>query len=173
MAAMLVITFGPHLASAWSVVVGAPTLWFILRALRDLTSSDPRALKQPVQQVLMCAAMLFMLVMAGRSASASRWTVTDRTDMPGIAMDSHSPNMVGSAASLAVTSFVLVGVLVLVAVRDTRHRIVAATSQLARPMDRRLDLRQRARALLLAPGLRLGSQLAMSCTMIYMLVLMV
>jgi len=36
-----------------------------------------------------------------------------------------------------------------------------------------LDLHQRAGALLRAPGLNLGRQLAMSGTMIYMLVLMV
>lgn len=51
MATMLVMTFGNHLATAWSVVVGLPTLSFILRALRALPSGGARALMQPVQQV--------------------------------------------------------------------------------------------------------------------------
>jgi hypothetical protein len=81
--------------------------------------------------------------------------------------------MVGSTSSVAVTSFVLVGVLGLVAARHARQLGVAVASQLAWPWLRRLDLRQRAGRLLLAPGLSLGGQLAMSGTMIYMLVLMV
>src|SRR5665811_2544512 len=44
MAAMLVMTFGAHLATAWAVVVGVPTLWFILRAVMALVSGGAKAM---------------------------------------------------------------------------------------------------------------------------------
>ena len=179
MAAMLVTTFGAHLATAWSIVIGVPTLWFILRALRTLPSGDARALMQPVQQLLMCAAMLFMLTAASRSSSAPRWMGTDGMARPGMAMDGHlSHDLVASISSTAVASLVLAGLLGLVAVGHTRQLRVAVASQLAWPLPgkwpipSKLDSRQLVGGLLLAPGLSLGSQLAMSGTMIYMLVLM-
>lgn len=174
MAAMLVITFGTQLATAWSVIVGMPMLWFTLRALRALTSDGARALLQPVQQVLMCAAMLFMLVVAGRSASAPTWMVMDGVDMPAMAMDGPAGHDMGGSTSLVtVASFVLMGFLGLVAAGHARQLGGAVASQGAWPLRGGLDLRQRAGGLLLAPGLSLGCQLAMSGTMIYMLVLMV
>jgi len=86
MAAMLVMTFGAHLATAWAVVVGVPTLWFILRAVMALVSGGAKAMMAPVQQVLMCAAMLFMLVVAGRPASAPLSTASGGMNMPGMAV---------------------------------------------------------------------------------------
>ena len=179
MAAMLVVTFGVYLATACAVLVGVPTLWFALRALRAMRSNVTRAFVQPGQQVLMGAAMLFMLSVAGRSAAASTGVIMDRMGMPGMAMgDESSQGSVGSASSVAVTSVVLVGFLCLVAARHARQLTVAVATHGAWPTngawptDGRLDLRQRGRALLLAPGLSLGCQLAMSGTMIYMLVLM-
>ena len=78
MAAMLVISFSAHIAMAWGVVIGVPLVWFILRAGRVLASGDrsttsggARAAIQPMQQVPMFAAMLFMLVVVGSSASAA------------------------------------------------------------------------------------------------------
>jgi hypothetical protein len=90
-----------------------------------------------------------------------------------MAMNTHiSHHMIGSTWSVAVTSLVLAGILGLVAARHARQLRVALASQLAWPLHSRLLLRQRAGALLLAPGLSPGGQLAMSGTMIYMLVLM-
>ena len=174
MAAMLIITLGVHLATAFAVVVGVPTLWFLLRALGALTSNGTRAFLQQGQQVLMGAAMLFMLIVAGRSAAASTGVNTDGMEMPGMAMGGHvSHDLGGSTSSVAVTSLVLVGVLCLVAARHARQLRVAVSTQRAWPTRAGLDLRQRAGGLLLAPVLSLGCQLAMSGTMIYMLVPMV
>jgi Domain of unknown function (DUF5134) len=173
MAAMLVISFNAHIAMAWGVVIGVPLVWFILRAGRVLTSGDrsttsggARSAIQPMQQVPMFAAMLFMLVVVGSSApvvsaasaapAASR-VVTDGTATAGMAMPGMtmgvqvSPDLGGSTWSVAVTALVLAGVLCLVAVRHARQlRAAAATRRIS-----------------------LGCQLAMSGTMIYLLALMV
>ena len=173
MAAMLVMTFGAHLATAWAVVVGVPTLWFILRAVMALVSGGAKAMMAPVQQVLMCAAMLFMLVVAGRPASAPLSTASGGMNMPGMAVGGPvSHDMVTSTSSVAVTSLVFVGLLGLVAALHARQLRAAVTSHVAWPLNRRPDVRQRSGGLLLAPGLSLGSQLAMSATMIYMLALL-
>jgi Domain of unknown function (DUF5134) len=172
MAAMLVISFSAHIAMAWGVVIGVPLVWFILRACRvltaggrSMTSGGARAVIQPMQQVPMFAAMLFMLVVVGSSApaaSAASRVVTDGTAtagmaMPGMAMPGMtmggqvSPDLGGSTWSVAVTSLVLVGVLCLVAVRHARQLRAAVATQ----------------------RISLGCQLAMSGTMIYLLALMV
>lgn len=170
MAAMLVISFSAHIAMAWGVVIGVPLVWFILRAGRvltsggrSMTSGGARAVIQPMQQVPMFAAMLFMLVVVGSSASAApaasaaSRVVTDGTAtagmaMPGMTMGGQvSPDLGGSTWSVAVTSLVLVGVLCLVAVRHARQLRAAVATQ----------------------RISLGCQLAMSGTMIYLLALMV
>ena len=175
MAAMLVISFSAHIAMAWGVVIGVPLVWFILRAGRvvtsggrSMTSGGARAVIQPMQQVPMFAAMLFMLVVVGSSASAApaasaaSRVVTDGTatagmampgmTMPGMTMGGQvSPDLGGSTWSVAVTSLVLVGVLCLVAVRHARQLRAAVATQ----------------------RISLGCQLAMSGTMIYLLALMV
>lgn len=196
MAAMLVISFGAQVAIVWSVIIGVPTLWFILRAVRALTSgvgsqtsggTRTRAPIQPLQQVSMCAAMLFMFVVAGASTSAAPALAAPSTlaapaapaaVVEGMVMGgghaSHaSPALDGSISSVAVTSLVFVVVLCLVAARHVRDLRVAVATKRAWPMRVGPDLRQRAGGLVLAPGLSLGCQLAMSATMIYMLVLMV
>src|SRR5476649_1354568 len=76
MAAMLVVTFGAHLATALVVAVGVPTLWLILRALRALVSNGSRAFTrpafiQPGQQALMGIAILFMLILTRSPAASS------------------------------------------------------------------------------------------------------
>lgn len=167
MAAMLVISFSAHIAMAWGVVIGVPLVWFILRAGRvvtsggrSMTSGGARAVIQPMQQVPMFAAMLFMLAVVGSSAptaSAASGVVTDGVAapamvMPGMTMGGQvSPDLGGSTWSVAVTSLVLVGVLCLVAVRHARQLRAAVATQ----------------------RISLGCQLAMSGTMIYLLALMV
>ena len=124
----------------------------------------------------MFAAMLFMLVEVGSSASsasaapavsAASPVVTDGTatagmampgmtmpgmTMPGMTMGGQvSPDLGGSTWSVAVTALVLVGVLCLVAVRHARQLRAAVANQ----------------------RISLGCQLAMSGTMIYLLALMV
>jgi hypothetical protein len=178
MAAMLVISFSAHIAMAWGVVIGVPLVWFILRAGRvltsggrSMTSGGARAAIQPIQQVPMFAAMLFMLVVVGGSASAASAApavsaasrvVTDGTatagmampgmTMPGMTMGGQvSPDLGGSTWSVAMTALVLVGVLCLVAVRHAQQLRAAVATQ----------------------RISLGCQLAMSGTMIYLLALMV
>jgi hypothetical protein len=72
--------------------------------------------------------------------------------MPGMAMGGQvSPDLVGSTASVAVISLVLVGLLCMVAARHARQLRAAVATQ----------------------RLSLGCQLAMSGTMIYLLALMI
>jgi NADH:ubiquinone oxidoreductase subunit 6 (subunit J) len=171
MAAMLVITFGAHLDAAWSVVVGVPALWFIVGALRALASDGARTLVQPVQQALMCVAMLFMLVVAGLSAWAPVRMATDGM-APDMAMGGHVGHDLAGSSPVVVTSLVLVVLLGLVAAQHARLLRLTVASRRTRPLPSRADLPARSGGLLLAPGLSLGGQLAMSATMIYMLVLM-
>lgn len=160
MAAMLVTTFGAPFAAAWSIVIGVPTLWFVLRALRALTpggtltsgrtltsggaliSDRARALTQPMQQAFMCAAMLYMLAATSSSSPA---------------VDGHVGHDLAAATSMPMSSLVLAGILGVGIIG------VAAARHTGQPRIERL---------LLAPGLSLGSQLAMSGTMVYMLAIM-
>ena len=50
MAAMLVTSFGSQLAMAWSVVIGVPTLWFVLRAAMALASGGRSLLSGGARQ---------------------------------------------------------------------------------------------------------------------------
>jgi hypothetical protein len=173
MAAMLVMTVGATLATAWAVVLGVPTAWFIHRALNALASDGARAMIGPVQQLLMCAAMLFMLVVSGRAASAPTSMVTGGMYMPGMTIEGQvSHGVVGSTSLVAVTSLMFVGLLAVVAAQHARRLRAAARSRVVWPLYAGLDGPQNPRGLLLAPGLSLGSQLAMSGTMIYMLILL-
>lgn len=173
MAAMLVMTFGALLATTWAVVLGVPTLWFMHRALRALVSDGARAMIGPVRQLLMCAAMLFMLVVPGRVASAPTSMVAGGMNMPGMAIEGQvSHDMVSSRSLVAVTSLVLVGLLTIVGAHYARRLRAVARSHLVWPLHSGLDMPQHPGGLLLAPVLSLGSQLAMSGTMIYMLILL-
>jgi hypothetical protein len=174
MAAMLVVTFGAHVATAWAVLVGIPTLWFILRAGRSLVAGDLTAATVPGQQVLMCASMLFMLVVAGSFASTPSSTATGGMDMPGMTADGQvSHIMIGSRWLVAVTSLVCVSLLVIVAAQHARRLREATASGRMWPLPARAGRPQRRAELLHAPALSLGTQLAMSATMIYLLILVV
>jgi len=69
-----VINFGTHMPVTWLLIIGLATWWLILRALRALSvklspTGSSRALIPATQQLPMYAAMLFMLLVSGRSAS--------------------------------------------------------------------------------------------------------
>ena len=84
-----------------------------------------------VQQLVMWAAMLFMLVVPGRAASAPTSTIRGGMNMPGMAIEGQvSHNMVGSTSLVAVTSLVFVGLLAIVAAQHARRLRTAATSRL-------------------------------------------
>ena len=174
MAVLLIINFGAHTPMTWSLIIGLPTLWLILRALRALTSkSSPtgssRALIPATQQLPMYAAMLFMLLVSGRSAS----TIPTEA-MGGMTMGGPlSQGLGGSTPLVTLTTVVFVGVLGLVAARHALQLRGAIATQRAWPIPDRSDRRKVIGELVLAPGPSLLCQLAMSGTMIYMLVLMV
>jgi Domain of unknown function (DUF5134) len=174
MAGLLVINFGTHMPMTWLLVIGLPTPWLILRALRARTAKfsragSSRALTMITQQLPMYAAMLFMLLVSGRSASTIPTEAMGGMSMGG----SLSQGLGGSTPLVALTTLVFVGVLGLVAARHARQLRGAITTQRAWPIPDRSDRRKVVGELVLAPGPSLLCQLAMSGTMIYMLVLMV
>lgn len=137
-----------------------------------MVADDANTMMLPAQQVLMCSAMLFMLVVAGKPASAMTM-VTGGMNMSGMpASGNVRDHLVASTSSVALTSWLFMGLLGLVAVRHARQLKTAVTSRRRWPLHAREDLSQRAGALFVGPGLHLGAQLAMSATMIYILVLM-
>jgi Domain of unknown function (DUF5134) len=174
MAVLLIINFGARMPVTWSLIIGLPTLWLILRALRAIAAKSPprrisRALTPAMQQLPMYAAMLFMLLVSGRSAS----TIPTEA-MGGMTMGGPlSQGLGGSTPLVTLTTLVFVGVLGLVAARHARQLRGAITTQRAWPIPDRSDRRKVIGELVLAPGASLLCQLAMSGTMIYMLVLMV
>jgi hypothetical protein len=173
MAAMLVMTVDATFATACAVALGVPTVWFVHRALGALLSDGTRGMIWPVQQLLMCAAMLFMLVVPGGAVSAPTSMATAGMNMPGMTVQGQvSHEMVGSTSLVALTSLIFVGLLAVVAAQHARRLRAAATAHVAWPLYAGLDGPRNPGGLLLAPGLSLGSQVAMSGTMIYMLILL-
>jgi hypothetical protein len=174
MAVLLIINFGTHIPMTWALIIGLPTVWLIFRALRALTSKSSAAgssgaLTPATQHLPMYAAMLFMLVVSGRSAST-----TPTEAMSGMTMGGPlSQGLGGSTPLVTLTTLVFVGVLGLVAARHAGQLRGAITTQRAWPIPDRSDRRKVIGELVLAPGPSLLCQLAMSGTMIYMLVLMV
>jgi hypothetical protein len=174
MAVLLIVSFGAHMPTTWALIIGLPTLWLILRALRALTSTSspvvsPGALTPATQQLPMYAAMLFMVLVSGRSAS----TVPTEA-MGGMTMGGPvNQGLSGSTPLVTLTTLVFVGVLGLVAARRAGQLRGAIATQRAWPIPDGSDRRKVIGELVLAPGPSLLCQLAMSGTMIYMLVLMV
>jgi DNA-binding transcriptional LysR family regulator len=138
---------------------------------RLLRVTGARTLEQPVQQALMCVATLFMLVVAGLSAWAPVRIATDGM-APDMAMGGQVCHDLAGSSPVVVTSLVLVVLLGLVAAQHARRLRLMVASRRTWPPRSTADLPARSGGLLLAPGLSLGGQLAMSGTMIYMLVLM-
>ena len=128
MAAMLVLPFGAGQATTWSLLVAGPAAWFAVRTLGVARGGGVRALGQPARQLVMTAAMLFMLVVAGGSGAATAAAASDRATQPGVHM-AHMEHMQqrvqghGTEAppSVAVASLALVGVLGLVGVGLARE----------------------------------------------------
>src|ERR1035437_4129558 len=119
MAAMLVMNVDATLATACAVALGVPTVWFVHRALGALVSEGARAMIWPVQQLLMCAAMLFMLVVPGGAVPAPTSMATAGMNMPGMTVQGQvSHEMVGSTSLVALTSLIFVGLLAVVAAQQ-------------------------------------------------------
>jgi hypothetical protein len=132
------------------------------------------------------------------SGSTGNGTMMDGMAMPGVVIGGHpglstfgafgtggTLGTVGPASPVALISVVLVGVLCVVAARHALQLSVAVAGEGghraqgaratrgSRPAYSAVGLRARAGELLLTPEVSLGCQLAMSATMIYMLVLLV
>jgi hypothetical protein len=94
--------------------------------------------------------------------------------MPGMAPSAHATDDLGAPSpSVAAISLVLLAVICLVAARHARQLRVALVNRRAWPAEPAQELGQRVAGVLLTPELSLGCQLAMSGTMIYLLVLMI
>ncbi len=174
MAVLLMVNFGARIPTSWALIIGLPSLWLILRALGAFTSKSspmgiPGALTPATQQLPMYAAMLFMLLVSGRSGSRIPTEAMGGMTMGGPV----SQNLGGSTPVVTLTTVGLVGVLSLVVARHAGQLRGAIVTQRAWPIPDSSDRRKVVGELVLAPGPSLLCQMAMSGTMIYMLVLMV
>ena len=174
MAVLLIVNFGARMPTSWALIIGLPSLWLSFRALRDLISKpsaagSSRALTPAMQQLPMYAAMLFMLLVSGRSAA----TVPTEA-MGGITMGGPvSHGLDGMSPVVTLTTLGFAGVIGLGATRYAGQLRGAIATQRAWPLPDSSGRRKVVGELVLAPGPSLLCRMAMSGTMIYMLVLMV
>lgn len=162
MAVMLVLPVGSRQATTWSLLIAVPAGWFAARTVAVARVEGVRALGGPARQLVMSAAMLFMLLAADGSAASAATTGmtgmdTAGTDVAG--MDLSGRDQTGWS-SVSLTSAALVAVLGLVAGYYARELRVAAAER-------------RGGSWLLSRGSSLGCRLAMTATMGYMLALMI
>jgi hypothetical protein len=155
MAVMLVLPVGSRQATTWSLVIAVPAGWFVARIVAAARAGGFRALAGPARQLLMSAAMLFMLLV-GVSSTASAAS----TGMPGMDMSGMDMSGQGSAgrSSVSVVSAAFVAMLGLVAGYYARELRVAAGVH-------------RDGSWLLSRRPSLGCRLAMTSAMGYMLLL--
>lgn len=174
MAVLLIVNLGAPMPASWALIIGLPGLWLILRALRDLISKpsaagSSRALTPAMQQLPMYAAMPFMLLVSGRSVSRIPMEA-----MAGMTMGGPvGQNLGGSTPLVTLTTVGLIGVLGIGAARYAGQLRGAIATQRAWPLPGSSGRRKVVGELVLAPGPSLLCRMAMSGTMIYMLMLMV
>jgi hypothetical protein len=159
MAAMLVLPFGAGQATTWALLIAVPGSWFALRTLGVALAGGVRALGQPARLLVMTAAMLFMVLVAGGSTAASA-AATDGTGMAGMHMEHVAGHGTPASSALSLASLTLVAVLALVG------------ACLARELGRSVRVHGSG-GWLRTRGPSLGCELAMTSAMGYMLVLMV
>jgi hypothetical protein len=152
MAVMLVLPVGSRQATAWSLVIAVPAGWFAARTVAAAQVGGFRSLAGPARQLVMSAAMLFMLLV-GVSSTASAAT----TGMSG--MDMSGPGSAGWS-SVSVASAAFVAALGLVAGYYARELGVAVGVH-------------RDGSWLLSRRPSLGCRLAMTSAMGYLLLLMI
>src|SRR3954454_19277978 len=123
MAVMLVLPVGSRQATTWSLVIAVPAGWVVGRIVGPARAGGFRALAGPARQLLMSAAMLFMLLV-GVSSTASAAS----TGMPGMDMSGMDMSGQGSAgwSSVSVVSAAFVAMVGLVAGYYARELRVAA-----------------------------------------------
>jgi hypothetical protein len=161
MTVMLVLPVGSRQATTWSLVIALPAGWFAARTVAAAQLGGVRALGGPARQLVMSAAMLFMLLVGGGSAATAATIGLNDMDMSG--MDMAGMDMPGSGQAgwswVSLTSAAFVAVLGLVAGYYARQLRVA------------VDV-HRDGSWLLSRRPSLGCRLAMTSAMGYMLVLM-
>jgi hypothetical protein len=156
MAFMLVGSLTPSTSRQWAVFFVVPTLWFGWRSMTGYATAGSGAFGEPARQALACAAMLYMLLVAGASTPGLHGM-----GIPGMRMVDHpAPGLAGSdvghpsiATSPALGALLLVAMIGLAAHSYLRTR---------RAADCCCDTA-------LAPTLTAGCQLAMNVTTVYML----
>lgn len=146
MALMLVATLSARSSLGWALAFAVPTVWFTWRSMQTFVFDGARALTRHLPHALVCGAMVYvLLVLSGAGAAGA-----DSTTMPGMDMGSSGPSSATQWSFLAIPLLIVMcGVAALNATQLRRataagHHIPAATN---------------------------GCQLAMSTTMIYMLVM--
>ena len=157
MAVMLVLPVGSRQATTWSLVIAVPAGWFAARTVAAAQVRGLRALAGPARQLVMSAAMLFMLLVGVSSPASAATTGMDAMDMSG--MDTSDPASAGWS-SVSVASAAFVAALGLVAGYYARELGVAVGVH-------------RDGSWLLSRRPSLGCRLAMTSAMGYMLLLMI
>ena len=159
MAVMLVLPVGSRQATTWSLVIAVPAGWFAARTVAAAQVGGFRALAGPARQLVMSAAMLFMLLVGRQLHGVRR---DDRHDRDGherrwTCAGHRAP---AGWSSVSLTSAALVAVLGLVAGYYARELTVAVGVH-------------RDGSWLLSRRPSLGCRLAMTSAMGYMLLLMI
>ena len=157
MAVMLVLPVGSRQATTWSLVIAVPAGWFAARTVAAAQVGGLRALAGPARQLVMSAAMLFMLLVGVSSTASAATTGMTGVDMSGMDMSGQDP---AGWSSVSLTSAALVAVLGLVAGYYARELRVAVGVH-------------RDGSWLLSRRPSLGCRLAMTSAMGYMLLLMI
>ena len=86
MAVMLVLPVGSRQATTWSLVIAVPAGWFAARTVAAAQAGGFRALAGPARQLVMSAAMLFMLLVGVSSTASAATTGMNGMDMSGMDM---------------------------------------------------------------------------------------
>ncbi|MDX6230524.1 MAG: hypothetical protein QOI76_3914 [Frankiales bacterium] len=150
MAMMLLGGLTLRSSQVWATAFCAPAVWFGLRTLLAYVRGGARAVAHPVQQAVLSAAMLCMLLAAATPARAG----TGSTVMRGMAMSGSGAGGAGSRGLLVVA-----GAVVAVALATA-----AGLGRQGRSGDPRSGT--------LAPRTTAACQLAMTATTAYMLLLL-
>ena len=152
MALMLVATLSARSSLGWALAFAVPTVWFTWRSMQTFVFDGAKALTRHLPHALACGAMVYVLLVLSSAGPAS----ADSTAMPGMQMaPSAMPGLNGSSGT-AQWSFLAVPLMIVMCG-------VAALNA--------AQLRRATASGNHIPAVTNGCQLAMSTTMIYMLVM--
>jgi hypothetical protein len=150
MALMLLAALSSRWSVSWSLAFAGATVWFTWQSMRVFVFDGVRAVGAHLPHALACAAMIYMLLVlggGGTAAGAGEGAGTGASAMPGMAMTANPVPW----SLLAVPLLVVMGGVVVLNVAQLRHTATSRHSG--------------------APVLAGGCRVAMTGTMIYMLVM--